>query len=215
MPPDTTFEHFQLMLRNLLSERFGLVFHHQTKDLMVDSLVVASGGAKIGKWTAPDPATGFSLTATASKSRPTGTTVPPGLTLDAKGFPVLPAGVSFGYEWTYASQWMVRATCRGCTMTEFTEYLGHGLIMRAWYDPAITPAYKLPLLVDRTGLAGKFNFTLEFGQLVPPHMPHQAGEGLTLFTAIEKQLGLKVERGKKAPMDTIVVDKAQQIPTDN
>ncbi len=215
MPRDTTFQQFQLMLRNLLSERFGLVFHHQTKDLIVDALVVATGGPKMGTWSPPDPASGFSLTSTSQARKTNGTTVPLGLALDAKGFPVLPAGVTFGYSWTYAPQWMVRATCRGCTMAEFTDYLGHGLIMRAWYDPAITPAYKLPLLVDRTGLAGKFSFTLEFGQLVPPHTPHQAGEGLTLFTAIEKQLGLKVERGKKAPMDAIVVDHAEQIPTEN
>jgi uncharacterized protein (TIGR03435 family) len=208
MPPDTTFEQFQLMLRSLLAERFGLVIHHQTKDLMADALVVASGGPKLAKWTAPG-----STPAPARKT--TDKTIPPGLTLDAKGFPILPTGVSFGYAWTYAPQWMVRASCRGCTMAEFTDYLGHGLIMRAWYDPAITPAYKLPLLVDRTGLSGKFNFTLEFGQLAPPHAPHESGEGLTLFTAMEKQLGLKVERGKKAPMDSIVVDKAEKIPTDN
>src|ERR1035441_4314243 len=44
MPPNTTKDQFNLMLQNLLAERFHLTLPHVTKDFTVYSLLVAKGG---------------------------------------------------------------------------------------------------------------------------------------------------------------------------
>ncbi len=54
MPPDTTKAQFQLMLQNLLAERFHLALHHETRNFPGYDLVVAPGGLKLKPW-APDP----------------------------------------------------------------------------------------------------------------------------------------------------------------
>ena len=47
IPKGTTKEQFQLMLQNLLAERFKLTVHHETKELPKYALVVAKGGPKL------------------------------------------------------------------------------------------------------------------------------------------------------------------------
>jgi len=78
-------------------------------------------------------------------------------------------------------------------------------------------------VVDRTGVEGYFNFTLEFapeagiaGPLPPgeprPDAPARS-DAPSLFTAVQEQLGLKLE-STRAPVDVLVIDKASQ-PTEN
>ena len=90
-------------------------------------------------------------------------------------------------------------------------------------------------VLDQTGLTGKYDITLDFtpepgtgpaakmGMMMPPPpgaegggMPHQPDQeaGPSLFTALQEQLGLKLEQ-KKGPVDLIVVDKAEKVPTEN
>jgi uncharacterized protein (TIGR03435 family) len=67
------------------------------------------------------------------------------------------------------------------------------------------------MVVDNTGLPGKYNFTLKW---TPEN--GAAGSDATapgLFTALQEQLGLKLE-ATRALMDTIVVDAAQ-MPGEN
>lgn len=65
---------------------------------------------------------------------------------------------------------------------------------------------KYPVL-DRTGLKGSFDFKLRYD-------PGDSGAGPSIFTAVEEQLGLQL-RAAKAPVDTIVVDRADRSPTPN
>jgi uncharacterized protein (TIGR03435 family) len=77
-------------------------------------------------------------------------------------------------------------------------------------------------VVDQTGLAGRFDFTLtwtpdetQFGGLgvkVPPP-PDNAAAPPGLFTAIQEQLGLKLD-ASKAQVDVMVIDRAEK-PSDN
>jgi uncharacterized protein (TIGR03435 family) len=77
-------------------------------------------------------------------------------------------------------------------------------------------------VVDQTGLLGKWNFTLDwtpdesqFGGLgvkIPPPSD-KADAPPPLFTAIQEQLGLKLE-ATKAMVDVLVIDKAEK-PSDN
>ena len=63
-------------------------------------------------------------------------------------------------------------------------------------------------VADETGLQGVFNFTLEW-------TPDGAEEaGASIFTAIQEQLGLKLEP-RKVPAVYIVVDKAEKVPLEN
>ena len=47
MPPDTTKAQFQSMMRNLLTERFHLEVHHETRNFPGYDLVVAKNGPKL------------------------------------------------------------------------------------------------------------------------------------------------------------------------
>jgi uncharacterized protein (TIGR03435 family) len=92
-----------------------------------------------------------------------------------------------------------------------------------------TPDGPQPRVVDETGLAGTYEFTLEFvGTTLPPGgmlivPPADAAraptasdkvEGLPdIFGAVEKQLGLKLVRIKDVSLDVLVVDNADKVPT--
>lgn len=49
IPPNTTREQFREMLRNLLTERFGMAVHRETRNGPVYTLVVKKGGAKLSE----------------------------------------------------------------------------------------------------------------------------------------------------------------------
>jgi uncharacterized protein (TIGR03435 family) len=77
-------------------------------------------------------------------------------------------------------------------------------------------------VVDKTGLQGRFDFTLTWtpdetqfasmGVRVPPASTDPNAPPV-LFTAIQEQLGLKLE-SQRAPVDVLVVDKVER-PTEN
>lgn len=64
-------------------------------------------------------------------------------------------------------------------------------------------------VVDRTGLAGEFNFDLEFA---PIDSVADSGAA-SLFTAIQEQLGLRLDN-TKAPLDGLVIERAER-PSSN
>ncbi len=66
-----------------------------------------------------------------------------------------------------------------------------------------------PDIVDKTGLTGRYDFSLEYETSLAPDTG-----GLTLVTALEKQVGLKLEQ-KKAALDVLVVDHAEKVPSEN
>jgi len=71
---------------------------------------------------------------------------------------------------------------------------------------------------DHTGLAGTFDFDIEWTPLLPisaaaPSAPPIDPQGPPLFTAIREQLGLKLEPAKQQ-IDIVVVDHAER-PTEN
>lgn len=67
-------------------------------------------------------------------------------------------------------------------------------------------------VVDMTGLAGSYDLTLDW---VPESKQLRDGPpGLTLLVALEEQLGLKIET-RKAPVEMLVVDHAERMPTEN
>jgi uncharacterized protein (TIGR03435 family) len=63
-------------------------------------------------------------------------------------------------------------------------------------------------VVDETGLHGSFNFSLDFTNPRDPR-PRQADSPPDLFTAVQEQLGLKLE-AKKGPVEVLVVDHMER-----
>jgi uncharacterized protein (TIGR03435 family) len=74
-------------------------------------------------------------------------------------------------------------------------------------------------IVDATGLEGGWNFTLSFSppwatQVNPDAELADPDGKLSIFEALDKELGLKLET-KKSPMQVLVIDRIEQQPTEN
>ena len=82
-------------------------------------------------------------------------------------------------------------------------------------------------VIDRTGLTGHYTFKLQwtpdpgqsaskFGGPLPPGVdapPPPDPNGPSIFTAIQEQLGLRLE-SQKGPVDLIVIDRVEK-PSEN
>ena len=66
------------------------------------------------------------------------------------------------------------------------------------------------VVVDQTGLTGRYEFTLRF---TPPGTQPAADGSPDFFTAIQEQLGLRLEP-TRAPVDTFVIDQIER-PSEN
>lgn len=185
----TTKDQLKIMWQNLLAERFHLKTHIVQKDFPVYELSVAKGGPKLRN----------------SGEGP--------VKLDP-GFPLPRPGENWAISRVPPRN--VRQTFRNYSMMEFIQQLGWPLSTMAGVG-----GVALGRVVDKTGLAGRYDFTLEFagyrgpGGAFPMPLPDgQADTAPTLIDALQQQLGL-VLREKKAPLDVLVVDYADRVPTEN
>jgi uncharacterized protein (TIGR03435 family) len=71
---------------------------------------------------------------------------------------------------------------------------------------ALTKALKRQV-VDETGLSGAYSFRLAYTPDPKPGM--EPGDGPSVFTALEEQLGLRLKAGK-GPVEVLVIDSAQK-----
>lgn len=210
MPPETTKEQFRVMLQNLLAERFGVKVHHETKELPMYSLVVAKGGPKM-KESAPEETT-------KEGAEPPPQPLPSQPKMGADGFPILP-NIGGGRGGIFMIMMPNRARLMGNkqTMKDLATRLS---------DMLSKP------VIDMTELTAKYDFTLTYspegmnGMLGPPPGGMIGGRGPadgtanepesapTLFAAIQSDLGLKLD-AKKGPVDLVVVDHIEKVPTEN
>jgi uncharacterized protein (TIGR03435 family) len=76
-----------------------------------------------------------------------------------------------------------------------------------------------PSVVDKTGLTGKYTFTLEFSQPGPPGFTPEPGSPAAdlpdLFVTLREKLGLRLNKAQGVPVDVIVVDSVDSVPTEN
>jgi uncharacterized protein (TIGR03435 family) len=95
-----------------------------------------------------------------------------------------------------------KITAQGASMPKLAELLSRRL--------------SIPV-EDATGVAGVFNLTLEWAPeeqgLKATATSTDAPAGPSIFTALQEQLGLKLE-SRKIPMDVLVIDRAEK-PTEN
>jgi len=213
IPPNTSKEQFHLMLRNLLADRFHLVLHHETRFFPAYALVVAKSGLKA----APSPPG-----ADAPQAQD-GEKFGGEMQFGKDGFPVLPRGRS---AITAYDEGIARGTFR-ITMAEFAALLP-GYVSMSNNEAAYGPNGATPRISDRTGLKGKYDFKLEFAgsyrsthaQLIDededaPPGAQSPSDAPNIFTALEKQLGLRLEKGAKIELDVLVIDHVDKAPTAN
>ncbi len=221
MPKDTTKAQFQSMLQDLLIERFHLKLHHETRNFPGYELVVAPGGPKL-KPTTQDP----NIVPAVPQGRPG----PPEFSAD--GSIKLQPGSRTAFRWGRGAG---HAQFQAKTVAELASEIG-SMLNRATGMPASGP---LPRVADNSGVDGKYDFALDFDcpdcGLTPAmlaNMPLLAGRGgadaqptatasdpgsglPNIFNALEKQLGLKLVKVKDVPVDVLVIDHAEKVPTEN
>jgi uncharacterized protein (TIGR03435 family) len=100
--------------------------------------------------------------------------------------------------------------CKNVTMAQFAESL-----------PNVSAAYIHPPLLDLTGLKGAFDFQLYWtpknalssATAKPADTAAIPVDELTVFEAVDKQLGLKLEE-QKHPVPVIVIDRVERTPAE-
>jgi uncharacterized protein (TIGR03435 family) len=143
VPSGATKEQVRVMLQNLLADRFGLKLHHETKDSQVYELVVDKNGPKFKPTTLAD---------SAATPIPDGPPQPPlgPPKLGKDGFPQLPQADRPGMMMMMTMGTggpRARMVAKAQTIAQVAQMLGNQV--------------NRPV-VDKTGLTGKYDFTLEF-----------------------------------------------------
>ena len=159
VPAGTTRGQFNVMLQNLLIDRFKLAVHNESKDQPKYDLVVARNGLKLKE----------------------AVEVPPG----GRSRPALPKGRVGRYRPKE-------------TMESFAAYLTSQLGK---------------FVNEATGLKGEYEINLSWVQDSTGQLDG-SDSGPTLERALQEQLGLQL-RATKGPVDFLVVDHADKLPSDN
>ena len=210
-PDNATPADNNLMLQALLSDRFKLRVHRETRQSDVYRLVKARSDGKLGD--ALKPAT-VDCSAMAGRGRPGGPGPGPGGPATAQvPVPAPGAGPRAGGPGGASSGCMMMMTpgrfqLGGQPLSAFANVLGNQL--------------GRPVL-DETGLTGVYDLTLSYmpdsggrGGLPPPgapDLPPIDPNAPALPTALQEQLGLRLESAK-GPVEMIVIDSIDQ-PTED
>lgn len=183
-------EQVNLMAQSLLEDRFKLVVYHESRQLPIYALVLSKAG-KTGPQLVEhsdnakcaDPAAGPPPPPAAGEAVPA----------FCGGFFMMRGGGA------------LQESGNKITMDMLAQFLGQSV------DRTV---------VDRTGLSGVFDFTLEFAPELGPGSQSGATASASdpsvppsIFTALQEQLGLKLE-SQKGPVDVLVIDHVEQ-PTPN
>lgn len=214
-------QSIQSVLRQILEERFALKVHRETRELPIYALVLARSDGRLGPnltLTSPECSTMMNQRGNGPAAGPDGrggvavsrggpppdgrgapgrAGGPPPLDFDAP--PVCGRrGGGFG-----------RLRAGGTSMDDFATMIS-GTAQR--------------VVVNKTGLTGYYDISLTYtptNEQLPlgppppgaPPPPPIDPDGPTFFTAIQEQLGLKLDN-QRGPVDVVVIDSIQQ-PTEN
>ena len=229
MPEGATKEQVPEMLQALLAERFKLAIHHDTKERSVYALVVGKGGPKL-KESPPDPP------APAVAEKPEAAPGDPG----AEAAPAKDASPQVKFQRNSDGS-SGTATVHGPDGNAKMSFGPNGMHMEmekmtmAKLAETLTPFVDRPV-VDMTELKGNFQVALDlamedlknvarkFGAAVPGAAPSSGDAGSlpsdavsdptgSVFTSV-MQLGLKLEP-RKTPLDLIVIEHIEKMPTEN
>jgi uncharacterized protein (TIGR03435 family) len=182
----------QTMLKSLLADRFKLVAHIEKKEMPIYALVMARPDGKLGPQLKPSTIDCTAINAGRRGAPPPG---PPDFNGPAPqcGMMARPGGVKAG----------------GVPINQILQLLSQN-VQR--------------IVVDRTGLTGTHDIDLTWtpeqipqgrGDAPPgaPALPPIDPNGPSLFTALQEQLGLKLD-STRGPVDVLVVEKVER-PTED
>lgn len=201
VPPKTSADAARPMLKALLEDRFKLVLHEDRRPLPTYALSVSKGGHKL-KESDGSGEPGCKMTLLQNSA------------LDANA---LQSAAQNGGQVTIRVATFLQS-CHGVSMESFAAQL-HDMIAAQIYLGNNPP-------VDQTGLPGKWDFEFKYTAKPPANgstilgtangavQINMAGDYISLFDAVEKQLGLKLEPAT-LPIPVILVDSALQRPTPN
>jgi uncharacterized protein (TIGR03435 family) len=181
---DTPPPEMLLMVRTLLADRFKLVIRRETRQLPMYAVVLARPDGRLGPQLRASTVDCAALFA-AAKAR--GQQPPP----TTNGRPTCGT-----------------RTQRGNMMTTGTSI--------ADFARNIAPSAGRPV-VDKTGLTGSYDLDLTWTPDQGPPNPDGGaappGDGVSLFTAVQEQLGLKLD-AQLGPVDVLVIESVQP-PTED
>ena len=182
----------QLMMQNLLADRFKLKVRRETKEMPIYALVLARSDGRLGKQIEPSTVDCAAMRGRGAGPGGRGPGGPPPARRSRA------SGRSAACSWASAA-W-APAMCR----------------CNSWRSCLSQRVQRI--VVDKTGLTGRYSFNIEFtpDQMPPPgaappgvQLPAVNPDGPSIFTALQEQLGLKLE-STRGPVETLVIDSIEQ-----
>jgi uncharacterized protein (TIGR03435 family) len=190
------------MLQALLEERFQLKIHRETREVPVYALTVAKGGPKL-------------------HSFQEGSCTPIDLKIleqfPPPPFPELPPGQTYcgGIDPEDGRLWVAAlGTMKGPNVTVEARALSIDDFIKLSLSHRVDRT-----VINKTGITGLFDYHLEYApdEATPGFRP-EAGDpsdpaGQSIFTALQQQLGLKLDPAK-GPGEFLVIDRVER-PSEN
>jgi uncharacterized protein (TIGR03435 family) len=186
----------RLMLQSLLAERFNLAVHTETRDMAIYEMIVARGDRRLGE----------KLRASGPDCAPL--TMPPGM----RPPPPPPAGA--------AARGAPPPGAPGCPTVFGNGFLSARRTSMELLARNLSRTVRR-VVIDKTGLSGFYDIDLEFmpdGPLPPqapgaPPFPNPNPDAPSIYTALQEQLGLKLESAR-GPVETMVIDRVEPLIPD-
>jgi uncharacterized protein (TIGR03435 family) len=189
-------DQVSMMLQSLLTERFRLAVHKETRDAPTYALVMARGDGRLGRQLTRST---VDCTAIIAARRAARGQSPP---------QVPPNPPPAGERPVCSTRMMARSGPAGGIMLNI---LAGGTTMANLAELISSSVGRM--VVDRTGLQGEFDVDLQFAperlSANPAGSAAQLDDAPSFFTALQEQLGLKLE-STKGPVDVLVIDHVEQ-----
>jgi uncharacterized protein (TIGR03435 family) len=173
------------MVQALLEDRFQLKLHSEMRQLPVYDLVVAKGGAK--------------LKLSADQTIPQYDDQ-----LDEFDPTIGPPRGERSLEFTASGETIVTATA--IPMVPSSSARRSHSLLPLGLTTILTPYVGRPV-IDKTNLTGLFDFRFRFANPTPADNPDLPGA--SIFTAVQDQLGLKLE-ATRGPVEVLVIHSVQR-----
>jgi uncharacterized protein (TIGR03435 family) len=180
-----TVEDVRAMLRTLLAERFGLVARRETRQQDIYRLTPAAT-----RRSTPG------LRPAAAECQP----IRPPARRPIVSTPDAPSAVG-GPE---GEPVVNLDNLPKCQRMSFPGFIGARQIAIPEFAAALTMFARRPV-IDQTGMTGEYDIDLTFA----PDPAVATGDNVSLFTALQEQLGLKLD-ATRAPVDVLVIDGAER-----